>query len=1136
MGSESGYYKEIIDKLERFVKKEHAFIASVGIQVSIIIGILIFTLFVSVEMLAHFSSAVRTILFILFILIFLSLLIIRFIIPYSKYFKLFRRTDYFKTAAKVGKQFPNVNDDLLNAMQIVSIEKTTIRYSAALVDAAFYDVYNKIKNIDFSSIINFKKAKDLFLYLAGISVFCCILLAFVPGLRAASYRLVNFKKEFTPPPKFIFEIQPGNSKVTKGDNLSISIKVTGKIPDAVFIAVKSSDQTNFEMQQLYPDTLSGKNSSSASFHYEMPAVRNSFEYYASAENINSELYQIEVIDRPIIKTFDVSINSPVYSKIPPVQQNDNGNVTALLGSTVELRITSTKSLKNAYIEFSDTTKKELSVTGAQAEGKFVIKKDNDYKIILTDENNNQNISPINYSIKALYDAYPSIDIIAPNKDVALSTDNRVGLDVKISDDFGFTKLILHYKLSSSKYEQTQNDFKSIEIPINRSMTEEEVSYIWNLTDLGLTSDDAVTYYLEIFDNDIVSGPKSAKSSSYNIRVPSLSEILNSANDVQNQSEKDLQDTFKEAQDLKQKFTQINQELKQDKKDITWQEKQKIEQALDDFKKLQEKIDNVGKKLDKMQNDLQQNNLLSKETLQKYMDLQKLFDEMNNDEMKKAMEQLQNVLQNMDRKMTQQSMENMQVNEEQIKQTIERTMNLLKRIQVEQKVDELLKRTDQISKQQNDIQNKTKDAKSTDKASKDQLSEKQSDLTKDLKDYSQQLNDLSKKFNELKDLPKDQLEKIKQEFQDQKNDKLSDQAANNIEQNQLQTAQQEQSQISQNMGKMKQQMQQFQKSLSQQSQMQALKDMMKITDNLITLSKQQEALQKQSQNMDPNSMEYDENSRQQAGVKQNLDKVMQQMSALSQKTFAITPEMGKSLGDAKNQMDNSMESLQNRNGNLAASNQGKAMESLNEAADMMKGSMEQMMKSGGQGSGSMSLMQQLQQMAAQQMGLNNLTQMLQQAMKGQLSMQQQAELQRLAQQQDLIRKSLEQLNKEAIRSGESKKIPADLNDIAKKMEEVVKNMTSDQVDDKTVQQQEHILSHLLDAQRSVNQRDYKDERESKSGKDVTRQSPTDLNFSSPNGKNKVRDELNKAVQEGYTKDYENLIRRYYEAIQKENIKN
>ena len=129
-----------------------------------------------------------------------------------------------------------------------------------------------------------------------------------------------------------------------------------------------------------------------------------------------------------------------------------------------------------------------------------------------------------------------------------------------------------------------------------------------------------------------------------------------------------------------------------------------------------------------------------------------------------------------------------------------------------------------------------------------------------------------------------------------------------------------------------------------------------------------------------------------------------------------------------------------------------------------------------------------------------------------------------------------MNKEAMRSGESKKIPADLNQIAQKMEEVVKNMSSNQLDEKTVQEQEHILSRLLDAQRSVNERDYENKRKSEAGKDVVRQSPADLNLNSQNTKNKIRDELNKAVQEGYTKDYEDLIRKYYEALQKENIKN
>ena len=47
-------------------------------------------------------------------------------------------------------------------------------------------------------------------------------------------------------------------------------------------------------------------------------------------------------------------------------------------------------------------------------------------------------------------------------------------------------------------------------------------------------------------------------------------------------------------------------------------------------------------------------------------------------------------------------------------------------------------------------------------------------------------------------------------------------------------------------------------------------------------------------------------------------------------------------------------------------------------------------------------------------------------------------------------------------------------------------------------------------------------------------PSDINLSSDEGKEKLKDELNKAVQEGYAKDYEELILKYYEAIQKEDI--
>jgi hypothetical protein len=103
-----------------------------------------------------------------------------------------------------------------------------------------------------------------------------------------------------------------------------------------------------------------------------------------------------------------------------------------------------------------------------------------------------------------------------------------------------------------------------------------------------------------------------------------------------------------------------------------------------------------------------------------------------------------------------------------------------------------------------------------------------------------------------------------------------------------------------------------------------------------------------------------------------------------------------------------------------------------------------------------------------------------------------------------------------------------------MHEVIKDMDSQKLDDNLVQKQENILSRMLDAQRSINERDFEKERESNTGETVHRESPGELNFSNEYQLNKINVELSKAVKEGYSRDYEELIRKYYEVLEKEGI--
>lgn len=1121
----SEFYQKIINKLESYLRRDFIYKTLNGFIDSFTLSLILMFAFVSLEFLFDFSSFIRTILFFFWLIPTASLFVFNVIIPLAKTFNIIPSRDYFETAKLTGNFFPELKDDLINSLQLASDNSLNQLYSLSLIDESFKRVYHKVENYDFESLIDFKPLKKKITNLALTIVPFILIIFFNSGLLSAASRFFNFNTEFIPPQAFYFEVHPGNIQIPKGSETEIKIRIIGQQPTEVFLMLKEDDEAEYRKIQLLKDSI-------GNYNYKIQTVAKSFNYFAFADEVKSSFYRIEVTDFPLIKTLTLKISPPSYSKIPATEQFDNGNITALKGTQVELKITSSKELKESFIEFSDSVKIPLKLNNNSASGKFQIKKDVNYVIRIQDILSNWNQQPINYTIKTLADEYPTIELNTPNSDFDLGEDNRVPINLKIQDDYGFSKLALHFKRYSLADKVAQENFNSIEIVIDKNLKEQFVNYIWNLTALSPSVNEIFSFYLEIFDNDIISGPKSSKTKIISFRIPTLEELLTKVNNRQEDVQQELEETFKEAQELKKELEQISRELKQDRKELKWEEKQRIEKALDKFESVQEKMQNIAEKMRDVQNELQQNKLLSKETLEKYMQLQELMSEMTNDEMKKALEKLRQNLEQMNRNLTQQQMQEFQFDEERLRKSIERTMNLLKRIQVEQKIDELMKRTEKLNEDLENLKNQL-EKNSADQKSRNELSQKQDKITEDLQNMEEAIEDLEEKMESMEDVPNEELQKLKEEFEKQRNEELSKDASSKMKQNQMQSAKQNQQKLSQNMNQLQKMIQQMKDAMMQENQIQTFTDMMRITENLITLSKKQEDLKNKTQKMDLNSSQFNSNAKQQNEIRDNLNKILERMSELSQKTFAITPEMGKSLGNAQRNMEQSTSSLQNRNPAASSIQQQEAMGNLNQAIMSLKNQMESMMQGGGSGQGGMmSLMQQLQQLSGQQMSLNNLTQMLQQMQQGQLSPQQQAELQRLAQQQDLIKKSLEQLNKEAQESGVSKRLPVNLDNLSKQMQEVITQMQSQKLDDDLIQKQERILSRLLDAQRSINERDFEQQRQSETGRDIVRKSPDNLNLKNNPKSEQIKQELNKYIREGYSKDYEELIKKYFELLQTE----
>jgi hypothetical protein len=147
----------------------------------------------------------------------------------------------------------------------------------------------------------------------------------------------------------------------------------------------------------------------------------------------------------------------------------------------------------------------------------------------------------------------------------------------------------------------------------------------------------------------------------------------------------------------------------------------------------------------------------------------------------------------------------------------------------------------------------------------------------------------------------------------------------------------------------------------------------------------------------------------------------------------------------------------------------------------------------------------------------------------LSQQQLQEMGRLAKQQEAVQKSLEELNKEAQGGQDRNRILGDLQKIADEMKEVVENLQQNNINPNTIQQQQRILSRLLDAQTSMRERDFEQRRKSLTGTTQLRRSPADIQ--NDPGLDQIRRDLLKAAEEGYSKDYQDLIRKYYDALNK-----
>ena len=1141
-------YQSFINRISKTAKKDVLFKLSRNTLITLTAFILLALLLTSLEAIFVFDSTTRKVILFAYISAFVSTALMILIHSFLGYRDLVQPSKINQYAKRIGSHYPEIKDNLLNAIQIYSYTKQNDRiFSNDLASETINQVNEKSKSLNFSGVISHKKNNRLILFFGlAFSIFTLLMLVLPNTFQAAANRIINYNFTFVENTLGIaYEVKPGNIEIAKGEAVDILAKIMFNDPnyktDEITLNVK---QVTNEGIEISSNSQKISSSGTNEFKTQLSGINANTIYWFEYKGIKSTAYNITITNRPVIKIAKITVYPPAYTKLPS-RTIDGTEISTIAGSKIYVELEASDDLSKSFLQFSGGSPISLEVNGKTAVGSFTASSNGSFKMNIIKEYNDkelENVNPKDYQLRVYPDEYPKISILEPdNSETSVQGLKEILVRSRITDDFGFSKMRIGYKVVSSKFGPTDKEYRFSEMPIkNLDATGLEVPYLWNISGLNLATEDEVEYFVEVYDNDGVSGPKMSRSEIRKLVYPSLEALLNKTEKTKDELEKELQSAYQDALELKKELDEIKDKLDKNPEELGLNDPLKNQELQQKLQNMQNNLSNTQQKLDDLMKELQQNSQISKETLDKYMELQKLFQKIDSQELRDALKKLQEAMKNFNKDELKEAMKNFKFDEENFKKSLEKTMELLNKILTEQKFGELTQKLDDITRKQDDVKNETKNTPQNDNNKLNELSKSQEQVKKDYEEFQKQMKELQenmKKFGNQQ-ISKEMQKMLEEMMKKQLEQKMQN-SAQDLQNSNKNNSQQKQDEISKDLNQMNQQMQDMLAQMLEQENQKLMAKMQEFLDRLQEMSKKQGELKEQSEelNKSSDSKEFKENQQQQQQLQNQLSNLIEEMMSMAQQ-MGMNPQMSKNLGDAYNEMQKAVDQLGKKEGKNANKSQGNAKEHLDNAIGKMQ-QMCQTGKSGKNGKPSMSLnqlLQQLQQLIQRQQSLNQQMPGFQpNGNQGQLNQEQMAQMQKLALEQQQLKENLNQLNDEFKKQQEidGKKLLGNLDEVQKDMMEVIKDLQENNVTAETKKRQEKILSRMLDFQLSAREKDFEQRRESRPGKNFDRSSPPEIVISKPNIINGINQDALELQKENYSEDYETLIQKYMEKVKNKN---
>lgn len=1097
----SVFRNSILSELKKYKRKYYFNILLKGILVTLALVLSVYVLFNTLEYIGRFSSLIRAILFYSFVGLASVTFLIWILVPITNLLNLNKQISDDEAARQIGQYFPEIDDKLLNTLQLQRVSSQ----DNALLQASIAQRTQSLAIVRFTDAVNLSENRKYLRYVLPPLFILLLLLMIVPQLITESSKRIIFFNTVTPAPDapFSFHLQNQKLEAFKNEDYTVKLKMDGRtIPQDVYLF---SEGRKYKMKA--GDKL-------GEFIYTFKRLQNPLEFNFQAGGFNSSNYEVKLLERPTLLSFQAYLSYPAYLGKTDEELNNIGNLVVPEGTQIKW-IFKTNQSDNLSLVFN---KKENIEARKESSSEFeyarVAKNSENYQIKLKNEYS-ENKEEINYYLNVIPDNYPKITMKEfQDKEVY----EMVAVGGSISDDYGLSTLKLFYRIDR---EGVQGNYKSIEIPINKEQTIQNFYYELYLKQFQLKAGDKLFYYAQVWDNDGVNGAKSSRTGVSQFKIPNKKdmedEIENSAAETEDQMNRVLQ----KSKELQQDLEDLQNKLR-NKDNLDFQDKKNIEELLQRRENLKKELEQTQKQFE--QNQEKQDRFFdnSEEIKEKAKQLEQLMEDLLDEETKKLYEELQKLLdQNMQNDQIIQQLDQIEMREDMLEEELERTIEMFKQMQFEQKLEQTQEDLEQLAEEQQELSEKT-DEKNV---NSEELQQEQQDLNDKFEEIKEDLEELNEMDDDLK--KPNGMEDFEQEQQDiqQKQQESMEQ----LEKNQKNKAKKSQQDAGQKMQEMSEKMQEMQSGMQMDQLQENIDDLRAILENLLTLSFSQEELMKDFREVSLSDPRFKTLAQKQVKLQDDAKIIEDSLLALSQRVFQIQSFVTREVNQMKQYMDESATMIKERKLSVATGKQQFAMTSMNNLALLLDDVLDQMQNQ------MASAMSMPQKGGKQQSGKPNLSQLQQQLNQqiedlkksGKSGRQMSEELARLAAQQERIRRAMQDIEKQLEGQPGNGELQKQLDDLKELMEETEKDLVNKRLSEELLERQKDIETRLLESEKAMRKQEEDEERKGETAEPQLKRIPPNLKEYFQNKKSQI--ELLKTIPPTMSPYYKKEVDEYFEKI-------